>query len=764
MSRRILITDSFSSSNRGDAAILDGILVGLAERLPGAEIRVLSRFPEACERFHGVAARPSAAEDPAGAAAEIAAADLVVSCGGSFLTDLYRADLPPRLATFALARRLGVPMVVFGQSIGPFAAPLSRLAARTALDAAAWISVRDPASLREVRELGIRAPVSLGVDAAVPGVPAGPEESRAAAGLPLRVPGPVLGVTVRAWHFPGAPDPAGAQEEYEGAVARAADAFVDATGGQVWFVSTCTAFLGYRQDDRIAARRVRARMRRAESAAVVEVEDLDFARVRGLLASCDLVLGTRMHSLVFATTAGVPAVAVGYEPKCREWMGLLGLPERVVEIGAPAALPRTVVEAWDARGEARRRIARAVAALKEKASRDLDRLAALVRGEAAPMEARPASLPARTFAGWDEEVRRYQVPHRRLRRVADRVLTAPGRTVLDLGAASGLLGALLGPARSYRGFDLSAAAADSSSGRVEPWDLSRGLPCPGERFDTVVASGIVEYLDDVPAFLAAVRERVAPGGVAVITLFNFAHFHRGVMEGLGRGPHRHPDWRHALRPDAFRLRLHAAGLPPVEVTASGLGYGPPPPVDGEGSRAAWPDGAAPWPFPRLVRLAHQIVFVCRPAAPGQGIPAFGEAVTGPLHALRVAAERVRSFPDLACAWGDLAQAFAVVGDARRAAEAAARTALLDPAGDSAREALLHAVLAPDLAARIPGPGDPVEAAERAVLLSPARADAWEGLFHALLAPGRLAAAAEVATLARSLAPAEPPSAGLPRAA
>ena len=526
---KVLVTDSFCSSNRGDAAILDAMVRGL--RAGGAVVEVVSHFPEVAKQFHGVAAVDD--RDAVAVARAVHEADFVVSCGGSFLHDLYAPNLNARLATLHLARRAGIPYAIFGQSVGPLVHPLSRQAVREVLDGAAWLCVRDEASARVVRELGVSAPLRVGVDAAVLG--------RARA--PRRGAGPVLGVTVRAWHFPGGADPLAAQDGYEASVAVACDRWARATGGVVRFVSNCTSHGGYRQDDRVAARRVAARM--DAEAEVIEAADLDFAAVRGECGGCDLFLGTRMHSLIFATTAGVPAVGVAYEQKTFEWMRAVGCPDDVVDIEAPAALGDRLMSVWERREAVAEELARQGERLRAVAREDM---ALLLRVAAGERFERHQSV-RRDASGWEGETWRFDVAHRRLRQVADIVAGEGGRRVLDLGCSTGLLGRMLGPAYDYTGIDVAASVATRDENfRVETGSLDDWSPTT--TYDVVVASGSLEYVADLPRTLAAIRGALRDGGLAVLTLFNLAHFSRAVGSH-----HRHAAWTIQARPDDFALLL-----------------------------------------------------------------------------------------------------------------------------------------------------------------------------------------------------------------
>ncbi len=716
---KILVTDSFCSSNRGDAAILDGILTGLAARLPEAHIEVVSHYPAVCARFHGVEALDD--RDAVALAAAVRGADLVVSCGGSFLNDIYGLNLHPRLATFGLARRFEVPYVLCAQSIGPLDRPLSRTAAREALDGAAWILARDEASARLVRDLGVKAPVSVGVDAAVGAAP----RTRVRGDGPPR-----LGVTVRDWHFPGHEDAAARQAGFEEAVARACRRWQGATGGAVRFLANCTAYGGYHKDDRPAARRVAAQLDDAE---VVEADDLGFEAVRDLVADCDLLLGTRMHSLIFATTAGVPAVGVAYEFKTGEWLDQVGLADRWVPIEDPEGLDELVLRAWESREADAARMSDRMQGLHARWSAQFDVLADIARtGVPGPDDA-----PRRLAGGpivrgdWTSETFTYDIAHRRLRAVADAVLAEGGARVLDLGCSTGKLGRMLGPAYAYEGLDLSPDVACEEPGfTVRTADLDGPWPVDG-LFDTVVCSGSLEYVCSLPGTLRRIREVLAPGGLAVVTLLNLSHISRATRAS------RHPTWRFVERPDELALALLAAGLRPMRFHATSAGYGPSPSVRAEQPTDHDGDGGGQLAPGRMVRLAHQWMVVCEASDPVPGAGRIEElAAAGDLSgALSLAVGLYRALPWSSRLLSDIAVITNLAGDSARARELLAQAVALDPLAEGPRANLVA------LGGSVPR-GQGVEGAELALMLSPG-ADAAQHLVEQLARAGRMRSAGTV---------------------
>ena len=68
-------------------------------------------------------------------------------------------------------------------------------------------------------------------------------------------------------------------------------------------------------------------------------------RIYGCLRDCDVVLGMRLHALIFAATAGVPAVALSYDPKVDEIVKRLGIDKLDVKDLEAPDLARELVAA-----------------------------------------------------------------------------------------------------------------------------------------------------------------------------------------------------------------------------------------------------------------------------------------------------------------------------------------------------------------------------------------------------------------------------------
>ncbi|MGO4881314.1 MAG: class I SAM-dependent methyltransferase [Bryobacteraceae bacterium] len=111
-----------------------------------------------------------------------------------------------------------------------------------------------------------------------------------------------------------------------------------------------------------------------------------------------------------------------------------------------------------------------------------------------------------------------------------------GRRVLDVGCASGYLGAILA-GRGYRvtGIDSPGARRENFPDAIEFFeaDLDLGLPRLTGRFDFVICADVLEHLRRPASLLRELREVLAPGGRLAASLPNSGHayFRWNVLTG-----------------------------------------------------------------------------------------------------------------------------------------------------------------------------------------------------------------------------------------
>jgi len=370
--RTILFVGYYGFGNVGDEAILSAILGRFRARRAYLRLLVASGNPQKTIATHAVEA--IAWNDMAALHAAVQSADLVLLGGGGLFHDYWGVDPD----TFLTNRHWGVayyagpallaslyrkPLMLYAVGVGPLYSGHGRKYTRLAAQAAQAITVRDQSSKALLEELGISGErIRVTAD---PGFLFVPEtsaslEQAVPEGFALRR--PVLGVAARHWGVGVHPD------FLEREIAAALDVFVKQTGGTVVLVPF-QDISGERENDRATAGRILEHMRLPGSAVVAAEGGTD--QICGWLRACDLVLGMRLHALIFAATAGVPAVALSYDPKVDEVAGRLGfkLSSDVKDLEAPA-LAAQLLEALGHRDEFRESMGPVIAELRRQAEDD----------------------------------------------------------------------------------------------------------------------------------------------------------------------------------------------------------------------------------------------------------------------------------------------------------------------------------------------------------------------------------------------------------
>jgi polysaccharide pyruvyl transferase CsaB len=295
---RVVVSGYYGYGNAGDESVLAGLLDLLRAEEPDIAVTVLSGDPAHTRRTHDVDAIARA--NPAAVIRALRASAGLISGGGSLLQD---RTSPRPVAYYAglmhLARVLRRPYVVHAQGLGPITRRANRALAGSALRGAAHVSLRDPDSLALAREIGVRRPIQLVPDPALALHP--PASGRG---------GHVL-VAVRSW---------GASTQH---LAGLRDALRSLSAER-----TILALPMQDAVDRQASEAAIDGIHRAEVLGPGASLDEQLAAI----GSASLVVGMRLHALILAAAAGVPALAISYDPKVDAFAAEAGHPV-VGEVG-----------------------------------------------------------------------------------------------------------------------------------------------------------------------------------------------------------------------------------------------------------------------------------------------------------------------------------------------------------------------------------------------------------------------------------------------
>lgn len=350
----------FGSRNLGDDAILMGLRNVFGRALPSSEIVALSTDPEYTRRVCGVETLHlrSPRELLTGGrsyASAFAGADACVVSGG---TPIYDYDHASRSLHFLMPRLTGRRLVCFGIGVKPLVSRSGRWLVSGLLGGAARISVRDAPSLYELGRLGLRRSVRVTGDSALfmePSKPEAVKEKLAGCGVD---PGARLAIICpRALSTSPRPhyhSPVSARQiiGIRRGIAFAGDR-LSKEGFQVVFLPMHRAST---DDDRVEISAIRGMMEEPSGALDADLLPGAAAAVLGL---SEVVIGLRLHSLVFAAMQGVPMVSVDYDPKIRGFMEMAGAEKFLDPVGSSTHdLARLVSAALDGDSSLGRRLLR----------------------------------------------------------------------------------------------------------------------------------------------------------------------------------------------------------------------------------------------------------------------------------------------------------------------------------------------------------------------------------------------------------------------
>ncbi len=258
----------------------------------------------------------------------LAAARVAFSCPGGYLEDSNKGYLL-NCISILLASKLAKLVILAPQSIGPVKGRLGRWLLRRAINSVHHIFVRESESLSFLQELmgpkiDTLSRCSVSGDLAF-------WFSRHSSGdldrerrlLGITTETKTLGLSIVDWKFSGCENPSQSRNAYLTAIAELIEHVKRRGSHRIVLFNQVYTDLKLAQEigDRFPD-------------IVVDTGERDSSTYLELIGECDVFVGTRFHSCIFALLKGVPTTAIAYLPKTTGIMCDLGMSDFVVDINA----------------------------------------------------------------------------------------------------------------------------------------------------------------------------------------------------------------------------------------------------------------------------------------------------------------------------------------------------------------------------------------------------------------------------------------------
>lgn len=301
---RLLLSGYFGAGNLGDDAILKGFVTGL-EGL-SYQYRALASSPERLMRNLGIQGVPKA--DLGSVKQAIAECDALVFPGGSVFQDVTSVRSVAYYANLVKeAKRQNKKVVMLGQGVGPLTRWMGKRLAASAFQAADMIAVRDPMSVSALRALGVTKNPRTTADCAflLPPPPEGDASSTSFGVAGMKT----IGISARPF----------GKDKSKGVV----EAFADLvkllnSNGFVPVMLPLDAEEDAKVIEAIAKR---------HGGKVPDLKGLTTpTQFQQRVSRMEAVIAMRLHAGILASTVGVPAMMVSYDPKVTAFANIMGLP------------------------------------------------------------------------------------------------------------------------------------------------------------------------------------------------------------------------------------------------------------------------------------------------------------------------------------------------------------------------------------------------------------------------------------------------------
>ncbi|HZK40473.1 MAG TPA: polysaccharide pyruvyl transferase CsaB [Atribacterota bacterium] len=323
---KIMISGYYGFNNTGDEAILKSMVGAFKKKIPQIKITVLSRSPLQTSQTYQVKAinRLNLID----IMLCLRDTDLFISGGGGLLQDSTGKgwSILYYLGLILVAKIVKVPVMIYAQGIGPVNKQINKKLIKWILNKVDLITVRDNPSKELLENLGVMRPsiyvnsdpVFLlnrkNLNSVIDSYPFIQEminsDNR-----------PLIGVSVREYKGNGL--------DSKRIFAQAADYLIENYKAKI-------IFFPFKFDEDVhTSEEILSLMKNKAEVLKIKLRPEELLSV---LSRLSLVVGVRLHSIIFSSMANIPFIAFNYDPKVKYFVEDLGLSEVLLETGKGISL------------------------------------------------------------------------------------------------------------------------------------------------------------------------------------------------------------------------------------------------------------------------------------------------------------------------------------------------------------------------------------------------------------------------------------------
>ncbi|MEG0386191.1 MAG: polysaccharide pyruvyl transferase CsaB [Solibacillus sp.] len=288
----VVLSGYYGFDNVGDEAILFSIVHALRKWQPDVKITVLSNNPASTAQTYGVNAvnRWKLKE----VSQMLKQADGLISGGGSLMQDQTgMKSIPYYCGIIRIAKFHKKPVFVYAQGMGPINQKISQLLVKNTFKKVDQITVRDVASKQLLADIGVNSPVSIVPDP-VMGLDA--KAFRSEWLTQQSIDNGYITVSVRDWP---------STVPFKQRIADSLD-LLARDGKTIVFIPM------HGDHDEKSSHELAAQM---QEKCIVAPGHISIEEKIAVIGQSDLLIGMRLHSLIFSAIQATPFIALSYDPK-----------------------------------------------------------------------------------------------------------------------------------------------------------------------------------------------------------------------------------------------------------------------------------------------------------------------------------------------------------------------------------------------------------------------------------------------------------------